>query len=331
MRIGKLSNRDLERLVLSRVPFAGTAAESGPSVGLDCAVMEMGEGMRLVLSSDPITAAESDAGRLAVQISCNDIAAAGVRPAGIMIVLVVPPDCTEEHLTAIMDQTADAAARIGVRIAGGHTEVSDAVNRVMITTTAFGWTRGDVVLASGAKPGDTLLMTKTAGLEGTAILARDRRDRLLSIVTEAELGLAEAMLERISVVPEGMAAAGAGVHAMHDATEGGVLGACWELCRASGTGCLVRSRDIPVHPVTARIAGVFGIDPLRLIASGSMILATDRPSELLAAMAAEGIECTSIGTVDDGMCRVVLADGTIADLAPPEADELYKTAANSYY
>ena len=331
MRIGKLSNEDLERLVLSHVPFIGTASEAGPSVGLDCAVMDIGDGISLVLSSDPVTAAESDAGRLAIQISCNDIAASGVRPSGIMVVLIVPPDCTEERIAGIMKQTATAAAETGVRIAGGHTEVSDAVNRVLITTTAFGWTRGKVVLASGAKPGDTLLMSKTAGLEGTAILARDRQSDLEGRLTPAEFLQAFDMIGHISVVTEGTTGASLGVHAMHDATEGGILGACWELCRASGAGCLVRAGDIPVHPVTSLLSGIFHVDPLRLISSGSMIFATDRPEGLIAALGQAGIPCTAIGTVAEGECNVLMPDGIVQKLEPPGADELYKTASSSYY
>ncbi len=331
MKIGKLSNRDLERLVLSKIPFAPTQGEAGPSVGLDSAVMDMGDGFRLVLSSDPITAADADAGRLAVHVSCNDIAASGIRPAGIMVVLVVPPDCEESRISAIVEQAAATAASLGVRIAGGHTEVSDTVVRPMVTTTAFGWTRGNVVLASGAQAGDTICMTKTAGIEGTAILARDRRDILLSRIGAERLSEAEALIEQVSVLREGVAAAALGVHAMHDATEGGILGAVWELCAASGQGCLVQAGKIPVHPATAAAARVYGIDPLRLIASGSMILATDRPDSLIAGLAKEGISCTAIGTVEPGDCRILCPDGTAEPLEPPAADELYKTTPTSYY
>lgn len=331
MRIGKLSNQDLERLVLSHMPHIGSDRECGPSVGLDCAVLDMGGGMRLVLSSDPVTASCEDAGRLAIQVSCNDIAASGVRPAGIMLVLVVPPDSGEDLISGLMDQAAGAAADLGVRIAGGHTEVSGSVNRAMLVTTAFGWTSGEIVQASGARIGDTLLMTKTAGIEGTAILARDHADWLAVRLDGDTIGAAQAMIRRTGVVEEGLAAAAFGVHAMHDATEGGILGAVWELCSASGAGCRVRIRDIPVHPATTGVAGVFGIDPLRLISSGSMILASDHPEGLIAALAAKGIECTPIGTVERGTCLMERPDGTVSELDPPEADELYKTAGNSYY
>ena len=331
MKIGKLSNEDLESLVLSRISFAGAPGEAGPSVGLDCAVMDLGDGLRLVLSSDPVTAADADAGRLAIQVSCNDIAAAGVRPAGIMVVLVIPPDCTQDRIRDIMDQIVAVTNELGIRVAGGHTEVSDAVTRILITTTAFGWTRGPVILSSGGRPGDILLMTKTAGLEGTAILAKDRREELAAHLGAEAFQKAYAMLDSMSVVTEGETGARLGVHAMHDATEGGVLGACWELCHASGVGCILRAGDIPVHPVTAQIAGVFGMDPLRLIASGSMILATDRPDELVKELACQGVLCTPIGVLENGSCRMLLPGGTLQELPPPGADELYKSAVNSYY
>ncbi len=331
MNIGKLSNHDLQRLVLSQIVFSPDKGEVGPAVGLDCAVLQLEDGLRLVVSSDPITAASADAGRLAVHVSCNDIAAAGVQPAGIMLVLVVPPACDETTIRELVRQASDTALELGVRIAGGHTEVSDTVTRPMITTTAFGWTRGSVITASGGRAGDTLLMSKTAGIEGTAILARDRREGLLSKVSEKSLQDAEALMAHVSVLPEGLAAASAGVHAMHDATEGGILGAVWELCTASGLGCMVRTRQIPVAPATEAVTAVFGIDPLRLIASGSMIMATDRPQDVITSLAAKGVRCTAIGQLAPGACRVETRDGAVKTLTPPAADELYKTAPTSYY
>jgi hydrogenase maturation factor len=174
-------------------------------------------------------------------------------------------------------------------------------------------------------------MTKTAGIEGTAILARDRRDMLLARIGAQRLREAEDLIGQVSVLREGIAAAALGVHAMHDATEGGILGAVWEMCTASGQGCLVQAEKIPVHPATAKAAQVFGIDPLRLIASGSMILATDRPDALIAGLAGDGIACTAIGIVEPGDCRMQCPDGNTELLTPPAADELYKTTPTSYY
>ncbi len=329
MNIGKLSNHDLQRLVLSQIVFAPEAGEAGPAIGLDCAVLQMEDGMRLVLSSDPITAASADAGRLAVHIACNDIAAAGVKPAGIMFVLVVPPHSEESVISDLVRQASDAALELGVRIAGGHTEVSDTVARPMITTTAFGWTRGPVILASGGRAGDTVLMSKTAGIEGTAILARDRRELLLPRIGQEMVQKAEALIEQVGVLPEGLLAAALGVHAMHDATEGGVLGAVWELCTASGLGCVIHAAHIPVDDATLAAAQVFDIDPLRLIASGSMIMATDQPQAIIAALTRSGIRCTQIGRLQAGACWIEEQDGKVRELTPPAADELYKTTPTS--
>lgn len=326
MKIGKLSHEELQQLVLDRLPHQAGTVLHGPGIGLDCAAVRFSDG-HVVLTSDPITGAAADIGRLAIHISCNDIAACGIRPSVLMMVLIAPPDCLADDIRRIVDQAAAAAQQLNVSIVGGHTEVSDAVSRFVMITTAIGFTYGDqIIQAGGGQAGDTLLMTKTAGLEGTAILARDQHKRLSPVFSQAELDEAAAMLDAISVIEEGTVGGGLNVHAMHDATEGGILGACWEVAEAGGLGCIVSPDIIPLEPLTRRICATLDIDPFRLIASGSLILATDRPDAVITELAHKGILCTAIGHLTADPRRLVrLPDGTTADLLPPGPDELYKT------
>jgi hydrogenase maturation factor len=325
MKIGKLSHDQLRTLVLDRLPAAGADILAGPAIGLDCAAVRVGDGL-IVVSSDPITGAAAEIGRLAVHISCNDIATCGIRPSLLTLVLIAPPTCRPDDIRQVIDQAAATAAHLGVSIVGGHTEVSDAVSRMVVVTTAIGQAQPGqpLILAGGGRAGDMLLMTKTAGLEGTAILAADRGERLSGSLSPDELAQAAGMIEQISVVAEGACAGRLGAHALHDATEGGILGAVWELAQAGRTGCLVWADQIPIDPLTRRICQLLDLDPLRLIASGSLIIATDRPAPLIAELSAGGILCTAIGRLsDDGRCRVRNDAGTV-DLAPPGPDELYK-------
>lgn len=329
MRIGKLSNHDLARLVLSRLPAKTGGVQQGPGIGLDCAAVRFGDG-HVVLTSDPITGATVEIGRLAIQISCNDVAAAGIRPSAIMLVVIAPPDTDEKALTQVIDQAASTAQKLNVSIVGGHTEVSDAVRRFLLVTTAVGMTYGrGLVSAAGGKANDALLMTKSAGIEGTAILAGDCAKQLSSSFSAEELQKAKAMIDRVSVIEEGAFAGGFTVHAMHDATEGGILGACWELAEASGLGCLIQSAAIPVHDLTRRICGVLRLDPLRLIASGSMIMATDRPDELIGELAQRGIDCVVIGKLTADPVKRIQTGDAVSELLPPESDEIYKVLGQS--
>lgn len=324
MKIGKLSHDELQTLVLDRLPRQAGNVAAGPAIGLDCAAVRFGDG-QVVLTCDPITGAAAGIGRLAVHVACNDIAACGIRPSILMMVIIAPPSCTADEIRQVADQASAAAAQLNVSIVGGHTEVSDAVTRFVVTTTALGFTYGGAIIqANGGKEGDSLLMTKSAGLEGTAVLAADQRSRLRDALSDAELDQAAAMIDSISVVDEGALGGDCAVHAMHDATEGGILGACWELAESSGLGCIIDADLIPVHPLTARICAALAVDPHRLISSGSLIMATDQPERLIHELAGKGIACTRIGRLTADTGKYVNVGDNRVILTAPGPDELYK-------
>ncbi|NLW12346.1 MAG: hypothetical protein GX028_10085 [Clostridiaceae bacterium] len=324
MKTGKLTPQELNEIVFSRLPPLGPGIVCGPGNGLDCAVIECPEGSRLIMSSDPITGASKDIGRLAVHVSCNDLAAFGVKPEAIMLVLIAPVTAVREQLNEIMDQVASACNELGTSVAGGHTEISDAVNRFLLTATSVGFATGDLIKSNGARPGDSLIMTKTAGLEGTAIIAADFPDKLAGCLSEAEIAAAASMIDQISVVPEGLCGRRAEVHAMHDVTEGGIMGAAWEMADAAGLGLKIRQEAVLVDDLTARICDIVGIDPYRLISSGSMLMATDKPELLQKERAAEGIAAAEIGCFTESSDRVIEFQEELLPLEQPDRDELYK-------
>lgn len=324
MRVGKLTNEELKKIVLERLPICSTDISKGPAIGLDCAIIRSQEGV-MVVSSDPITGASADVGRIAIHVSCNDIACAGIKPTAIMLVVIAPASATREELVHVIDQASEAAKEVGIDIVGGHTEVSDAVNRFILMTTAFGFSKQDVTIsASGARPGDSILMTKYTALEGTAILAADFKERLSSVLTGEELTAAMALIRQISVVKEGALCGGLQVHAMHDVTEGGILGAVWEITEASRCGCMIRLKDIPILPETKKICDFLELNPYALISSGSMIIATDEPQKVIEVLTQNGIHCKEIGKIVEKNRQYVDNNGQIHELLPPEADELYK-------
>jgi hydrogenase expression/formation protein HypE len=324
MKAGKLTDEALHRIVIERLPRCTDQVAEGPGTGLDCGVFRSA-GSLTAVSSDPITGASTDIGKIAVHVSCNDIACCGIRPTALTLVMIAPEQSTEEELVQVIDQASATAKALGVDIVGGHTEISPAVNRFVLVTTAFGYAEeGKIVSSSGAKAGDHILMTKFAALEGSAILASDFGGRLEGAMSPADIEKARNLLDYISVVEEGVLCGHLGVHAMHDATEGGILGAVWELCHASGKGCRVELPRIPLLPQTIRICAVFGLDPYRLISSGSMLIATDRPDEVRSRLGDAGIDCAVIGEIVEKDCCYIDHDGHIHEIFPAEADELYK-------
>ena len=324
--IGKVSAELLASLVY---PHLGTRRPDvlvHAQFGEDCAAIDFGEEVA-VLTTDPITGAAADLGWYAVCVATNDLAAAGAEPVALTLTLLLAPDRAADDLARIMWDASAAAQTLGVEIAGGHSEVTRGIDRTIVVVTAVGRApKGRVLRSGGAVAGDALLLTKGAGIEGTAILAGALERRLAQALDAALLERAKALRLEISVLPEARAAAQAGARAMHDVTEGGVLGAAYEMAAAAGIGVRIDAARIPVLPETAAVCGVLGIDPLGLIGSGALLVATPDAARTAAAIARAGVRAEGIGQFVP-RDRVVVRGGRDFPLPPPAADELWRVLA----
>ena len=321
LRLGKLDNDDLDRLVLKKFRRVRPELLSSPTIGQDCAVVDIGSDL-LVLSCDPITSASvAHLGRLTVHVSCNDAAAAGAEPVGLLVTLLMPPSGTMEQIAQIADDLSAAAQLANVDILGGHTEVTDAVTRAVTSATVVARQSRNRTMR-GMRPGDEIVMTKYAAVEGTTILAEDFADRIRSVPAEL-IKAARTLTGSLSIVAESKIAMHHGATAMHDVTEGGVLGAAWELGFANGCSVEIDSTKIPVREETRALCAALSLDPLRLIGSGSLLIACRDGEALCAALVASGIPAAVIGRAIDGTTSFV--DGE--PLSEPHADELYRLYA----
>lgn len=328
LKVGKLDSDVLQEIVLDRIAYRRSEVKTRAGVGEDCAVIDFGA-YDCVISTDPITAAVSEIGRLAIHISCNDIASNGIEPLGITLAVMLPVGTTASDVALIMEQAGEAAAAAGVEIIGGHTEVTPAVNQPVIVSTAFGRAvSGSCQSAEDMRSGDYVLLTKWAGLEGTGIIAEDYEEELSGVLTADELAEAKSLLNDVSVVKEGVAAGRIGTGGMHDVTEGGILGAVWEMCHIAGLGVELWEEAVPVHDVTLKIAAHFDINPLRLISSGCMMImaAPEKKEALLEAITGAGVPVCCIGQIcaKEAGLTLVRCGGQREEITPPEPDELYK-------
>ena len=324
MEIGKVPNHLLKDIVLGKLVNNRKEILVRPGIGEDCCVVDFGE-YSCVMSSDPITGTANEVGRLAVHVTCNDVAACGVEPLGLIATILAPPGTSEHELEMIMDQLVETSSAINVDIMGGHTEITGAVTRFVIICTAVGKApKNRVVATGGAKPGDCLVLTKFAGIEGTAIIAFEKEKELSELLGPELLKEAKNFLESISVVREGVLSAQFGVTAMHDVTEGGVLGAVWEMCEASGTGAEISYSKLPIATSTKKICDYYGIDPLKLISSGSMLISVADGEGLVKRLKEENIPAAVIGKVIEGCGRTLVKDNEPVEIQQPGSDELYK-------
>ncbi|KAB3529609.1 AIR synthase [Alkaliphilus pronyensis] len=325
MKVGKLPTSLLKEVVFSELTNRSEEVLVRPSTGEDCAVLDFDKYV-CVLSTDPITGAVEDIGKLAVHISCNDVASNGLQPIGIMLTILAPTNTTKEDIRQVMVDANKAATSIGVEIIGGHTEITDAVNRMVISTTAIGkQLKSKMILTKGAKAGDIVVMTKHAAIEGASIIAKDYYHRLKGKMNDTQINNAIAFSDQLSVVKEGVIAGEFGVNSMHDATEGGVLGALWELAEASKLGIEVDIERIPIKAETKAICEIMDINPYRLISSGVMIITVDeeKAQDLIEILEKEGVEATRIGKILKEN-RLIKQAGKTTNMEEPDTDELYK-------
>lgn len=322
--IGKIPNDLLEKLLAHYKEPQRMEVLTQPLVGEDCAVLDFSKDL-CVVTTDPITGSDEEIGTLGVHIACNDLASAGAEPVGLMVTILAPVQTELDVIDQLMKQIKEAAAELQADIIGGHTEVTDAVNRLVLSVTALGRVKQDkLVTTKGARPGDAVILTKYAATEGTAILAYLFEEELKREFGEEFVITSQNLLKTVSVVKEGLLSSNYGVTCMHDVTEGGVLGAAWEVAAASGYGIVIEKRKIPILEETRRLCRFLSIDPLKLISSGCMLITTPNGEELIKILHQNNIKASVIGEITFGKECVLKDEEKAIILSAPESDELYK-------
>jgi len=330
--VGKLPLELMQRLL--DFPIPDPRVRLGPGIGLDAAVIEMGDRC-LVVKADPITFATEAIGWYAVQINANDIATTGALPRWMMAILLLPEGRTDAALAEeIFRQLRAACEALGIALIGGHSEVTYGLDRPIVAGFMLGEVPPDrLVTPRGARAGDRVILSKPIAIEGTAVIAREKRAELRPIFGEAFLERCADFLYRpgISVVEDAQIALRAGrVHAMHDPTEGGLATGLWELARAAGLGIRVDAAAVPIYPETQALCRHYGLDPWGLLASGSLLIAAppeDAPA-IRDALAAAGRAAAIIGELrppEEG--EWLERDGQREPLRPFPRDELARLFA----
>ena len=326
--MGKVPAETLKKTVLGHLGVRNEEVILGPALGEDGSVVKVGDKV-LISAMDPITGALERIGWLAVNINANDVATFGIRPSFFTSCILLPEESTEKTVQTICRQIDSAAKKLGIAVIGGHSEVTPELNRPVIVGCAMGVTEpGRYVTSGGSKPGDKLILTKSAGIEGTAILATDKYEELKGKVDESLLKSAMRFYDRISVVEEAVSASNVGgVTAMHDPTEGGVAGGIHELADASDVGVRILEKKIPVALETSEICRFFNIDPLQLIGSGALLISAwpGSSEKIVGELAKNNIRASIVGEfLEDRETRtLVRSDATVTDLVRPVCDHLW--------
>lgn len=353
MKTGKISESILKRSVLKYCKTKREEVVKGAAPGVDCAFFSYPDrqkadaGVRVSSCKDSVFCAATQtmslpvtrAGCYAVYAAVNAIAAGGGEPFALQIALTLPEGTEESELKRIMQLAEEAAGICKVQIAGGHTEVTGAVNHPVISVTAFGYRRkalsGSFGKLSGrdglnmqkTAAGQAVVMTKWMGLEGTAILAQEKEEDLLCRYPFSITTAAKGFEKYLPILPEAATALKSGATAMHDMRNGGVFGGLYELAGRLGVGLSIDLKRIPVKQETIEICEFFDLNPYELLSGGSLLIVTEDGDSMVKALQEAGISADIIGRTTDDNDKVLHNGEEIRFLEPAKPDEIGKVIA----
>jgi hydrogenase maturation factor len=276
----------------------------GPGVGEDAAAIDLGHKV-LIVTADPITFATDEIGYYSVMVNANDVATTGAEPRWYTVTILLPEKAASESLVDnIFQQIRGACEKFKVSIIGGHTEITHGLDRPILVGQMMGEVQKEaLVTTAGAESGDVILLSKGICIEGTSLIAREKEAELSS------RGIAHDLVERaqrflfepgIGVVEEArLACRAGGVHAMHDPTEGGLANGLHELAMAAGVAIEVEMDRILIYEESRILCEAFDLNPLGVIASGSLLITASPPDaqKILERADGDGVAMNRIGRI----------------------------------
>lgn len=330
MKNGKISESVLKRSVLKQLHTTSDRILFKPAVGEDCAVISMqaGDQTKLVTATQTFVLDVSDKhvrANCAVYDALNNIYAMGAGPVGIELALLVPTTENEAVLRETVRAIDAVCEKAGIVVLGGHTQVSRAVKNIVVTVTAIGEAYEQALTpSSAAAPGMDIIVTGYVGLEGTAILANEKRAELETRFSKAFIDKSAAYIDHISTAMEAASAIGAGVAAIHDASQGGIFGALWDMAEASGIGLDIDLKKLPIRQDTIEISEFFDINPYKLLSGGSLIIIAADGTSVVRELEKTGQNAVIVGATTDSNDRVLISGEERRFLETAQTDEIYK-------
>ena len=323
MKTGKISESVLKRSVLKYIESENHMIKNGAGVGSDCAIFTCGKGLGAQASAVFSLQQAADIYYPFCK-AANNVACGGAIPGMALLTLMLPEAAEEQKLQELMQEADAAAGSLGLQLAGGHTAVSADLSVPIASVTVTGILEGSELRPKGTGPGQEIVMTKWAGLEGTILLAERYGDRLRERYPLHMIEAAAALKQQLSVIPEAATAAKSNVSAMHDASTGGIFAALWELAESAGVGLAADLKKIPIKQETVEVCEFFGLNPYELLSGGCLLMTTDSGERLVQALEEVHIPAAIIGRTTDNNDRIVINEEESRFLERPKTDEITK-------
>jgi hydrogenase expression/formation protein HypE len=321
---GKIDNSGFEGIILPRCGASRNEVLNGPAFGVDVSVIQMPGDLGLALASDPLslipTLGLQESAWLSVHLMANDMATTGFAPMYAQMVLNLPPTLSKDDFSTYWNYIHEYCKTIGVAITGGHTGSIEGQNSTIAGAGTMLLTAplSQIRLSKYAQAGDIIIVTKQCALSSSAILAMSFPQTVRNKLGDEVYQQGCQLFYETSSLTEGLiASTETSITAMHDVTEGGVLGAIYEMAVASGNGVKVIDELLPASPVQKSICDLFEIDYRYCVGAGAMIIAVKKEGceAILQRLTQENIKATVIGEfTEKEKGRIMIKDGVEQNL-----------------
>lgn len=318
MKIGKISNTILKRTVLKTISgLYNSYVPEKNKVGLDA--------NKIYIDAQSPVLMATDCGIEPVYTVVNNICARGGKPICIQCSIVLPQNFREIRLRKIMEELSNDCRSLGLAIAGGHTQVSASVSEPVISVTGIGIIEDDkeMIQSNKALVSEDIVLTKWIGIGGIRNIITYSKEEILSKYNMDFIDKAMGNKEDMSILPEVEIVKKAGVHCMHDVSQGGIFAALWDMAEASGVGIDIDLRKIPVKQEVIEICEMYDINPYQLQSAGCLLMTFTDGYGIVNILANEGIEASVIGKIISGNDKIVHNLDEVRYLDLPKQDSLY--------
>src|SRR6478609_1255304 len=338
---GKIHQSFFEDTILRQCGFLRKEVSTGPGFGVDVSVVDLPNGLAMALTSDPLSLIPSlglqESAWLSVHLMANDMATTGHTPMYGQFVLNLPSHLSSSDFKTYWNYIHQFCKDIELSITGGHTGFIEGQN----STIAGGGTfitiapKEKILVSKNAEAGNVILVTKKGAITSSAILAMSFPETVKNKLGKEVYDSGCDLFYQSSSLKDALLAAESlgEVTAMHDVTEGGVLGAIYEMAVASSNGATIDNSLLPIGETQKQICQLFGIDPRFCVGAGSMIIAVRKGNErkVIDRLRKEKIECTAVGEFTPKEKGIkILEDGVLSDMPYFEKDPYWEAFSGAY-
>ena len=323
MRPGKISESVLKRSILKQIKTKREEVLRGAEVGEDCAFFSFCEKDGILLTTSPIIVDEFEQIGPSLTAITNNIAASGGEPIGIIASWILPDKILESVIQRLSGELERASHKLNLQISGGNTEISRAVTTPILNVTVIGKKEKEQHSRFHRyEAGQDIILTKWAGLAGTAILSRKEQKKLEERLPVYIVENGIDMEKEVSVLPESRIAMEIGTAGMHDVSRGGIFSALWELAEKGNVGIEVDLKKIPIRQETIEICEVLGVNPYELYGAGALLIVTDKGNQLIHELEKQEIPAAVIGKITTENGKVILNGEETRYLDRPKHDSM---------